>query len=1016
VLSARPAAGLYFRALGPLEAQASGFPIDLGGQQRRTVLGILLARANTVVSRDLLVDALWGDRPPASHQVQLQGLISDLRRRLAPGQPRSAAPIRTRAPGYVLQVAPAGADLLQFRADLARGRAAMASGDAANTIRTLQEALARWRGPAFDGIAARPAEIEALALNEERLAATSELIDAQLADGRLEGLAAELTRLVAEHPERERFSYQLMTVYQRTGHPAHALGIYRALRLNAVRELGVEPSAEIQALHQRILSSAPVGHPAGGPHPAVRATAYRQLPADAADFTGRAPEAAALMAAARPRQDTAGGIAVIDGMGGAGKTRLAVHVAHQLVAGGHFGDGQLYVDLRGFSPDGAPADPAEVLESLLQLLGVPAAAIPGSTAERSAVYRDRLMGQQVLVLLDNAADEAQVAPLLPASPASMTLVTSRHVLALPGAARVSLAGFTEREALDLLMVTIGPERVSQDPAAARSLVSLCGSLPLAVAIAARRLRARPAWPISELVRRIAQAASRLDELTVRDHTVESVLALSWDGLPAAHRQVFRQLGHHPGNDFTAASVAAMCGIGLAAADHVLESLLDQHLVQQSVAGRYHLHDLLRAYALRLGSTARPEDRARALHSLLTWYCHAISAAVKSIRRFPLPIGIRPEPTAVAVPDFTDRDHALKWLDAERGNLLSAVQLAAGGWPVQAVIIAHELQPYLVHRDYLHDAVAALEAAEAAALAASDPAVRGIILIDLGQVRGITGDAGHAEVQLREAVALNRAAGDLYAAGTALSHLASVVRDRGDRAESLNHYLAAAALFEQLGDEARLASTLSNLSVSFHLLGRNEEAVATAQRALVLAELSGGASLASLRTNLGHLYARLGRHSDAIENTTIALELHRQAGSTAGETIATTNLSFALGRAGQTAAAIDTGTRAVRLARKHENPALMADALNTLGDAYELGGRYHAALDQYREALTQASGSGVAEEEQRAREGVRRNWPAVSEASAGRGLRKHRPAIAARGRLARSERLELPRYARSQTTQ
>src|SRR5438270_3274689 len=356
--------GLYFRVLGPVTVERDGAPVDLGGPQRRLVLALLLAHANTTVSVDVLVDALWGETPPPSFRVQLQGLVSDLRRRLAPGRGRGAPPIVTRPPGYLLEVPEERLDLAQFRAEVAAAAQARAGGEHATAVRLLRAALDRWRGPAFCDIASRALEHRAAAVDELRVAALAECVDAQLADGRVAELGAELVRLVAEYPLHVRFHGQLMTVYARTGRPADALTVYRELRRRMAAELGIEPSGELQDLHRHILSGA-AAPSSGGTAGAGTASAYRQLPPDIADFVGRERELSLVL---NPGDGggTAVPIVVVEGMAGVGKTRLAVHAAHQLVRASRYRDGQLYVDLRGFAPDADPAGPGEGLDSFLR--------------------------------------------------------------------------------------------------------------------------------------------------------------------------------------------------------------------------------------------------------------------------------------------------------------------------------------------------------------------------------------------------------------------------------------------------------------------------------------------------------------------------------------------------------------------------------------------------------------------------------------------------------------------------
>lgn len=416
--------------------------------------------------------------------------------------------------------------------------------------------------------------------------------------------------------------------------------------------------------------------------------AARQLPMDIAEFTGRDAELRQLWQLVPADGDGSGApgpttICAITGMAGVGKTRLAIRYAHQLTQENRFDEIQLYVDLHGFAVDREPADPGAVLESFLRLLGVPADRIPHSTVERATLYRDRLHGRRALVVLDNAANEDQVQPLLPGSRASLVLVTSRRNLAgLDGARVVPLDVFTPGDAVTLLDRVVGEGRVPAEPAAATRVAELCGRLPLAVALAARRLRARPAWSLDDLARRLAPPDRRLDQLAAGRRSLGAAFDLSYHPLPAAQQRMFRLLSLHPGRDFTAASAAALADISPDAAERLLESLLDGHLLQQTVPGRYRLHDLMRRYARqRTEAVDSPDERRRGLHRVLLWYLHAADAAGAAVRgpdRQPWqpPPGTGFDATPTHPISFSDHRPALTWFRAARANLLSAAQLAA----------------------------------------------------------------------------------------------------------------------------------------------------------------------------------------------------------------------------------------------------------------------------------------------------------------------------------------------------
>ncbi|MFL6141795.1 MAG: helix-turn-helix domain-containing protein [Labedaea sp.] len=337
--------------------------------------------------------------------------------------------------------------------------------------------------------------------------------------------------------------------------------------------------------------------------------AYRQLPMDIAQFTGRANELNQLriLAETAADADTATVLAVIAGMPGVGKTRLAVRAAHQIVAAGYFGDIQLWADLRGYDPDRAPAEPADVLALFLRLLGVADEHVPTAIEARAALYRDRLHHRAALVVLDNAADENQVRPLLPGGPGCLVLVTSRRNLpGIDGAHPIRLDDLPEPEAIELLARHAGRARVAAEPAAAADIVARCGCLPSAITAAARLLQARPAWRLADLAARLAAGESRLAHLALGGRNVRAAFTRSYRALPPDLRRLFRLLGEHPVGDVTPWSAAALGVADTDQAERALDELVDHHLLQQAAPGHYRLHTLVRAYATDL---ARPEDPA-----------------------------------------------------------------------------------------------------------------------------------------------------------------------------------------------------------------------------------------------------------------------------------------------------------------------------------------------------------------------------------------------------------------------
>jgi tetratricopeptide (TPR) repeat protein len=774
--------------------------------------------------------------------------------------------------------------------------------------------------------------------------------------------------LLAEHPVRERLRGLHMIALYRGGRVAEALQSYHDGRRLLVDELGVEPTPALQQIHLAITQ----GRDPGPSATAARALSKvdvafpRNLPPDLPGFVGRAAQVSAIVEAA----GRARGLALwsISGMGGTGKTRLAVHAAHLLAA--RYPDGQLYVDLSG----PARVAPETALEHLLKILGVPGESLPHGLAARSAALRDRLAGRRVLIVIDDALDDQQVLPLLPSGPGCAVIVTSRRVLTIDGAASIGLGMFSPEESVSMLDAVVGGDRVGAEIAQARRLAELCGHLPLALSLAAQRIRARPTWPVGYFADRLADERRRLDELAVGDRAVNSAFSFSYRGLSPAEQVLFRRLALHPGRDITAPAAAALVSEEVDAAEAVLESLLDQNLLQQAAPGRYQLHELLRAFAFRQASGAdSPGERDESTTRLLDWYAHATDAATRPLRRFQLPIDLNLPVPKTPVPEPHDADGALRWLDSEYPNLIACMRLACDeGWYAHAVQMGQLLQPYLVRRRPAHDFVAAMSLAHAAAVGLGQTRAVAHTLTELGNACLAAGEIDRALRVQRKALSLHAESGDTHGQALSLNHLGTVSRRLGDYEESASLYRQSVEMFTALQDRARLGSTCGNLAISLHLAGRHEEALSQAGRALSLS--LGEAGEAPLRTNLAIIYAQLGRHEEAVAQALAALELHEAAGSSPGAANTLTGLGVSYSRLGRFGESVRVSRRAAEIARRVARPDLEASALNTLGEAYELAGRPARAWDRHTRALALAAAVGDAEEHKRAEAGLRSARP------------------------------------------
>jgi DNA-binding SARP family transcriptional activator len=593
-----------FRILGPLEVLYADRPQPLVAAKHRTLLATLLLHANHIVSADKLIACIWDDEPPRSAVNLLQTYVSRLRKLLAADDDTDArAVLSTRGPGYQLRVEPDRLDLYRFERLVEQGRRQLAAGEAEPAATTLRAALRMWRGsPLSDITSVSLRRTEIPRLEECRLAALEDRIEADLQRGQDHELVGELEWCVQAYPLRERMRAQLMLALHRAGRQADALRVYQDTRTVLVEEFGLEPCAELRKVQESILRADPALDPAprrlrpAGPRPA---TWPFQLPSDIQDFTGRRAAIGAIESVMDPGLEpvTAVRICVISGKAGVGKTALEVHVAHRLRS--LFPDGQLYANLQGSTLE--PVDARDTLRSFLQALGVERNVVDGSTEERLRVYRALLANRRVLVVLDDAANELQVRPLLPGSPSCAVLVTSRSRLTvLEGARVLPLEVLEPAEVSELLARTIGPERLAAEPEATRMLVAQCGGLPLALRVVAARLAARPHWTIARMVDRLAQEHRRLDELSMGDLDVRASIARSYQRCDPEQRRLFRRIALVDAPNFTAHHVAPLLDVGSETAEELLDALHDAHLLEagKDRTGRvyYRFHELVRVYA------------------------------------------------------------------------------------------------------------------------------------------------------------------------------------------------------------------------------------------------------------------------------------------------------------------------------------------------------------------------------------------------------------------------------------
>jgi DNA-binding SARP family transcriptional activator/tetratricopeptide (TPR) repeat protein len=967
---------MRFGVLGPLSVEAGQDGVRLDGPRQAKVLAALLLEANRTVEIRQLISAMWDGDEPATAVRQVQDAVSGLRRILgarAAGQEL----ISTHGRGYRINVAGDRLDLLEFEAHVRRARkhlmpaaasesVSASAGqaeqagqtDRAEAAEALRAALGCWRGPALAGLDNEFLAAGAARLDDRRLDARRRLLAVELELDHHREVVGDLLALIQEHPFDEWLTRLGMLALYRCGRRAQCLAVYHDLRRRLVDELGVEPGQDVQALHQQVLHDDPgLLPPRGGrgSGPGVRSAAppaptpagLMQLPADTRIFTGRTGEVDNLVALADAAVSESGGpgtvvISAIDGMAGIGKTALAVHAAHRIRDS--FPDGQLFIDLHGYTPGVDPLTASDALGFLLRSLGVAQQLIPVDLEERAALYRTRLRHTRTLIVLDNAASAAQLRPLVPGSPGSLVLVTSRRRLTgLDEAHSLALDILPEADAVSLLHRVAGPGRIAPDDPAIPELLALCGRVPLAVRITAARLRHRRTLSIDEVLGQLRDEHSRLSSLADEDRSVPAAFEASYTSLTTQEQHAFRLLGAVPGPDFDAHAAASLLDTGYREAERTLESLLDQNLLAQHTAGRYRFHDLVRVYARSLAGAEPAGAFAPALDRLFDYYQHTARTTDFQLTLLTRP-GAAGEAVPPSVPRLGERAEGLAWLRAERDNIAAAIARAEG--TRRATTLTAALSGLL---DIDGPWTTALELHRTAAAVARDLGDRlaeANARLDLARLRRLTGDFAGADESYRDAMAIYLRIGEPLGEANALNELARLAFESGDYQGSIALADRASELHREVGDRIGDAAALVTAGRALGITDR-DAGTERQQRAYALyRDLGHRLGEANGLWTLAAVAYAAGRYQECLELLEQALPVYRAARHRQGEASTLSELGRVQRKLGRYESAVEVIAQALSIFREMGHRPGELNTLAALAEATRLLGDYEGALAMF----------------------------------------------------------------------
>lgn len=971
---------MEFRVLGPIEFWASGIRMDLGTAKERFLLAVLLLAEGRPVPVDTLIDRVWERNPPAEVRQNLQSDIYRLRRRFKKyGVADTVRLVKT--PGaYALEVPTERVDVFQSRVLREQAISRRRSGDTRGAVELLRDSVKLWRAEPLTGISGEWVDQVRASLDGDYRAMARELVEIELATGNHAEIIGFLVDMVARDPLDEFFVGQLMLAYYRCGRQADAIELHRTTTRLLRDGAGTQPSPDLRTLFQAIRRHDPsIAAPQRSPAEPI--PGLDRLPPPIPEFTGRATELAALATAVD-------GVVVIEGMPSVGKTALAIKAAHDLAE--RFPDGCFFLPLYGHDAQQLPETSAGALSTLLQLVGIAPTNIPKEPSDRARLWHDVMEGRRALVILDDAASEGQVRPLLPGTSDCHVIITSRRHLAGIHGDHHRLGVLPTDDAVALFT------RIAESTAAdsVTDVVRLCDGLPLAIQLAATRLRNRQVPSIEVLVEELRGPHENIADL--QDPALAATFVLSYRDLPLAQRRIFRRLGLSPVAELTAPATAVLTGVPVHEAARSLADFVDQHLIEEASPGRFQIYDLVRRYAMALPASEDPGfDGRRAISRTLDYYLLKADLADRVLFPHHPHTQIIAADRSASIESFEDEAAAMNWLAAERKNFIRLIQYASEHeWNAHAIDYANVVARYfdsvsrwdeaeMIHRRALNvalelelpraiaqarvnlavvqwrlgradEALANATKAEQTAHRVRDMGLRAAALDQVGLVAWSSSKYREALAYFGETLEIYDESGDTRGKAECLNHLGMMLAEVGRHQEALSSFHDALVSFQSIGDARGEATTLNNLAHTQLLLGYHRDAYELYQRSRAIYQtLTGRRNRAILNNNLGDVARYRRRYDTALMRYGEALAEFSATGDRINESNVLNNMGLALSGMEKFKEALARHRSAMAVAKTFNNTSEKIRAILGIADVHVGLGRFPAAAENYRTARRMA---------------------------------------------------------------